>query len=314
GGTYFIDITVPTAPVVVQYEAGGFAGAVWRDFKTYQNYCYGVADLGNSSTLQVFDLSNLPTSVTKVYDSNNFFRRAHNIFVDTLSGRLYCSGANNNNQGITVLDIKTNPANPTLLIQANLGAYSHDIYVENDTVYSFTGVDAGVQVWDFSNLPAVNLISNLPFYPEAGYCHSGWLDKTGNFLYHADETSNTGIKISDFSNLAAPSTVSTFRSALLAPIHTNSMPHNVFVRGDLLFISYYEEGVQVYDISNPVVPVKVGFWDTHPSNTDYNGTFGCWGVYPYFPSGTIIASDDLNGLFVLQLNTSFPVEYGDFTS
>ena len=246
GGTFFIDVTVPTLPVMANYQPAPFANAIWRDYKTYKNYCYAVADAGNSSTLQIFDLSGLPGTVTKVYDSNAFFRRAHNIYIDTLSGRLYAAGPNTNSQGITILDIKTDPTNPTLLLAANLGKYSHDIYVDQDTAYCFMGTGNGFEIWDFTNLGSPNMIGSMNSYPEQGYCHAGWLDKTGNYLVHVDETYDTGIKIADVSNMGAITNVSTFRSALLAPAFDQTMPHNVFVHGDLLYVSYYEEGVQVF--------------------------------------------------------------------
>src|SRR5690606_38295279 len=66
-----------------------------------------------------------------------------------------------------------------------------------------------------------------------------------------------------------------------------------------IVISYYHDGVQVYDISDPRNPVRAGFYDTYPENTNFSGFQGCWGVYPYLPSGNIIASDITHGLFVL---------------
>jgi hypothetical protein len=90
---------------------------------------------------------------------------------------------------------------------------------------------------------------------------------------------------------------------MLAPTASNSIAHNPFIKGDSVYISYYHEGVQVYDISNPNAPVNVSYYDTEPSNTNYNGYRGTWGVYPYLPSGNIIASDVARGLFVLETTT-----------
>jgi len=44
----------------------------------------------------------------------------------------------------------------------------------------------------------------------------------------------------------------------------------------------------------------VGYFDSFVSNTA--GFFGVWGVYPYFPSGLVIASDMQNGLLVYEVN------------
>ena len=47
--------------------------------------------------------------------------------------------------------------------------------------------------------------------------------------------------------------------------------------------------------------IEVGNYDTAPSFGG-DGFNGCWGVYPYLPSGLIIASDIEEGLYVLNPN------------
>jgi hypothetical protein len=50
--------------------------------------------------------------------------------------------------------------------------------------------------------------------------------------------------------------------------------------------------------------VEIGNFDTFLAPAaDAAGTDGAWGVYPFFPSGTVIVSDITNGLFVLADNT-----------
>ena len=51
---------------------------------------YIVCDEGNSSTLQIIDISNLPNSVTTVYDSDSLFQKSHNIFIDTYIRQTIC--------------------------------------------------------------------------------------------------------------------------------------------------------------------------------------------------------------------------------
>jgi hypothetical protein len=83
---------------------------------------------------------------------------------------------------------------------------------------------------------------------------------------------------------------------------TRAVDHNGFTRGSKYYMSNYERGVTVLDISDPLVPVESGFFDTYPSsnNSGFNGT---WGVYPYLPSGVILASDIQGGLYVLRDDT-----------
>ena len=51
---------------------------------------------------------------------------------------------------------------------------------------------------------------------------------------------------------------------------------------------------------------EVGYFDTYPQSNEFTYS-GQWSNYPFFPSGTLIASDDLNGLFVLAPDTEFVV-------
>ena len=81
-----------------------------------------------------------------------------------------------------------------------------------------------------------------------------------------------------------------------------AIPHNLFVKDDLLLVSQYEDGLLVYDIHQPLTPKLIAWYDTHPENTIYNGYYGNWGNYPWLPSGTIVTVDMQNGLFLLRLD------------
>ena len=94
-----------------------------------------------------------------------------------------------------------------------------------------------------------------------------------------------------------------------------AIAHNPFIKDCLAIISYYHEGVQIYDVSNPATPIRVGYFDTDTTigNGNYSPNYrGCWGVYPFLPSGNIIAADRKNGLFVLTFDGNYPNCSGDF--
>jgi hypothetical protein len=77
-------------------------------------------------------------------------------------------------------------------------------------------------------------------------------------------------------------------------------------------MSYYQDGIQIFDISNPASPVRTGYFDTDTlkgqndnySNPAYHGN---WGAYVDLPSGNIIANDMQNGLYVLDANIALSV-------
>ena len=59
-------------------------------------------------------------------------------------------------------------------------------------------------------------------------------------------------------------------------------------------------GTSFVEITDPVNPVEIAYFDTYPAD-DAKNYNGLWSVYPYFPSGTVIGSDLERGLFVWQV-------------
>ena len=148
-GTHFFDVTDPVNSTEVAFVAGAYTGAgvIHRDYHDFQGYLYVVCDEGSTSTLQIIDISNLPGSVNTVYDSNQLFTQAHNIFIDTATAKLYACASN------TAMDIYSlhNPINPVLLYSYTSVGHVHDAYVRNDTAYLNCGGN-GFKIVDFSVL------------------------------------------------------------------------------------------------------------------------------------------------------------------
>ncbi|MBK8490217.1 MAG: choice-of-anchor B family protein [Saprospirales bacterium] len=286
-------------------EIGAFPGGattIWRDMKTYKDRAYSVCDQCQEG-LMIFDLSQLPGTVTKTNQTTEFFKSAHNIFIDEEAGWLFVAGSNANGNGAIILDLNGDPDNPVVIGTPTLpGGYFHDIYVRNKVGYCSHG-NNGYYVYNFADPQNPVLLGTLTDYPQSGYNHSSWLSEDGQYAVMADETFNKGLKMLDVSNLSDIKVTDVFRSKLLAPVDTASIPHNPFIRENYIFISYYHDGVQVFDMSDPHNVQQVAWYDTYPANTNYNGYQGCWGVYAFLPSGTILGSDMSNGLFVLSLDS-----------
>ena len=64
------------------------------------------------------------------------------------------------------------------------------------------------------------------------------------------------------------------------------MAHNVLIKGNTAYISYYREGVQIYDISDPLNPKRLSFFNSG-NYIEFDGKIepfqGMWGVYPFLP-------------------------------
>lgn len=293
---HIISLADPTQPEEIARVYGTATGSnlVHRDIKEFNGYLYCVADEGASSMLQIIDLHNLPSSVSVPYSSNEFIVTAHNLFIDTAAHRLYALGA----QGQTkVMDI-SNPVKPVLLAAYPNPSfylpYVHDAYI-NDNIGIMNCAGHGLWVVDFSDPLAPVTLGTLTDYPDQGYNHSGWISKDGNYYFMCDETHGMDIKVVDISNPSNLQVVATFSPGLW----NGEIAHNVMIRGDLLYASYYYNGVQVWNVSNPSEPKYWGYYDTYPG-PDQTFYAGNWGIYSQLPSNTILASDMQGGLFVLK--------------
>lgn len=294
-GLHFIDVTNPSDIFEAFEIPGAYAGGnvVHRDMKDYNGYLYAVCDEGGSnSTLQIIDMTGLPNSINQVYSSNEFVTTSHDLYIDTAQAKLYLLGASGQTK---VLDI-SNPTHPVLLASYPNATYSipytHDGFIKNNIGFFNCG-GAGFWIVDFSNPLAPVTLSTLTAYTDAGYNHSGWLTEDGNYYVLCDETHGSRPKILDVSDLTEPKEVATIQPGNWA----NEIAHNVIVRGNYAYFSYYYDGLEVWDISNPLNPQRAYYYDTYPGpNT--NSYAGAWGVNPNLPSGNILISDISTGLYV----------------
>ncbi len=300
GQVHFIQLPVGEPPVEVHRHPGS-SNSVWRDFKTFRDRAYAVADQGSDGLL-IFDLSQLPDTVILTNQLTDRFTRAHNIFIDESNGLLYAVGVNAAANAV-VFDLNDDPDEPVVRFNGQLpGGYIHDIYVRDNIAFASSGFN-GLWVYDFSDPETPTVLGSLTAYPESGYNHASWLNPAGDKLIFADETHGRSLKLTDVSDYTDMEVISLFKSALLAPENTGSIAHNPFIRGQYAIVSYYHDGVQIFDLSDPENVTQAAYYDTYPDNQGYGGYDGNWGVYPFLPSERIIATDITYGLFVLTADS-----------
>ena len=340
-GAAVVDVTDPTRPVVV----GSVPGLIspWREVKVYQFFnpakgrydAYGyVVSEAPGSGLQILDLTDLPKSV-KLAATSTAFARAHTLSIANVD---YATGAGNvpdlppvlyvegsNVAGLLAFDV-SNPVAPRL-IGTYFNSYAHDIWAgvlrgdrarvcpsgsdPCEIVVNWAG-DA-IRVLDFSVKENPMLISRL-IYLGLGFAHSGWISRDGNSLFSMDELDerntgqNTSVRVIDVRDWSNPQVVAVW-------VGTNkTIEHNGYTIGDRYFLSNYERGLTILDVSNPLSPVESAFFDTYPA-TDEANFHGAWAVYPFLPSGNILISniDGAGGLFVLKESVAGPLPRAPIT-
>ncbi len=336
-GIVVVDLLDPENPRIVGRIAG--QQTVWRDIKVFQRFdeanqvwqafAYVTADSASKGTV-IIDLNQLPNSISLINRDNTDIS-AHNVYISNVdyslgitnpntSAQLHIGGSNQLGGSFRsyALDNPTSLQATYTLPGATRNDYAHDLSsltisdsrATTQCVNAIAGTcllildfnENQLRLWDHSDTNTAVNLSNTA-YPNVSYVHSGWWSEDRQFVFVHDELDerdvglNTTLRIFELSDLTAP----TLAGIWTGP--TTAIDHNGFVRGNRYYMSNYERGITVLDITDPATPVEVGNFDTFPSsdNTTFNGA---WGVYPYLPSGIILASDINTGLYVLRDNTT----------
>ena len=321
-GTSFVDITDATNPRVVGFLPTHTNGSTWRDVKVYNNHAFIVADAAGLHGMQVFDLTQLRSvsgaavlfDETAHYDN---FGSAHNIVINEETGYAYAvgigSGGTTCGGGLHMINIQ-NPTAPVFAgcyADASTGrrgtGYTHDAQC---VMYNGPDVEhQGKEICFGSNETALNIADvtdkgnpqrlSSAAYPSVAYAHQGWLSEDHRYFFLDDEldepnlTANTRTIIWDVQDLDDPVVANTYLA------DSRSRDHNQYVKGNFLYQSNYTSGLRILDISDPVNPVEVAFFDVLPqdASTAFNGS---WSNYPYFESGKVVATSIDEGLFILE--------------
>ncbi|MCE7981122.1 MAG: choice-of-anchor B family protein [Caldilinea sp. CFX5] len=328
-GTGIVDITVPTQPTVVAHIPA--AASLWRELRAYQTYdavarrwrayAYIVTEAAGQG-VQIVDLSNLPLSAT-LLGTYTGVSRVHTIHLDNTTydtnvsrngtpARAILQGANVNSGAFRLLDL-SNPTNPTLLKDAPSGTqYVHDgtslvitdtrtadCYQQQNPCTIYVDYNENtVDLWDITNPATPYRISSTP-YNGSQYTHSGWWTEDKRYLFIQDELDeyylghNTRVRTLDIANLRAPVISGVWNGP------TRAIDHNGYTKGPRYYMSNYQRGLTILNITNPNALVEEAFFDSYP--TSNNAAFnGAWGTYPYFPSGNVAISDIEGGFFLVR--------------
>ncbi|MBI4931319.1 MAG: choice-of-anchor B family protein [Bacteroidetes bacterium] len=295
-GLSVVDITNPANVFQVTLVSG--PNCTWREIKTLGNYAYVTTECGTIG-LQIVDLTNLPATPLPVATwaptiSSTVLKTIHALHIDEAKGKIYLFGSNIANQGALIADIQTTPMAPIYLGKYD-NRYIHDGYIRNDTMYACHIYEGDCEVVNVAN-PAAG-VSIGDFATPNNFAHNAWLSADSKTCFTTDEVNDSYLAAFDVSALGNITELDRIQSNP----GSNSVVHNTHIinvgGNDFAVTSWYKDGFTIVDAGRPDNLVQVGNYDTAPTASG-SGMSNDWGVYPFFPSGTIVASDMANGLFV----------------
>lgn len=256
--------------------------------------------------LHIVSLTNpaAPVLLSKINVASNGFARVHTMFLER--NFLYEAAHQNTTNWIKVFNV-SNPFAPVFLRNiTNAGAYK---------IHQITTVKKGAQtilytsdfgnggsspgqtdIWDVTDIG-----TQAPLFlgkiTSGASSHSSWPTPDGNTLVVCRETTGGEVKLYDISNPAAPVLQSVISPATLGM--PAALPHNPVVISNLLYLSWYQHGLQIFDITDRTKPVRIGSYDTFPGSIA-SSFQGNWGVFPDLGLNKILLSDMQTGLYILD--------------
>ena len=323
-GTSFVDVTDPSNPRFLGNlpMTEGSRANTWRDAKVFNNHAFIVADGAGEHGMQVFDLTRLrDVTESEVFEADALYTgitSSHNVAINEATGFAYLVGSSGEEScggGSHMVDIN-DPLNPVFagcFAHPNTGrrgtGSSHDaqcvIYHGPDEDYRDREIcvnsnETALSVADVTDKDNPVAVASAA-YPNVAYAHQGWLTEDHRYFYSNDELDEvnglveaTRTLIWDLEDLDDPLLLTEYFSP------TQATDHNLYIRGNRLYMTNNRAGLRVLDISDPENPVEVGHFDTTPWSNDEAGFDGTWSVYPYFESGTVLLSSRREGLFIVK--------------
>ncbi|HTK82543.1 MAG TPA: choice-of-anchor B family protein [Bacteroidota bacterium] len=294
----------------VAFIPGPTSAYCYREIRTHLNYGYIVYDYptaGEVIGMQIVDLSGLPDTVvllkTFLYADSAFGNVGTSHTLEYSNGYLYCNGSTRYPPaGTVIFSLRNDPTSPEFA-GAYEPAYIHDAYIRNDTMYGaaiYSG--GGLFIADVRNKSSPLTLGKI-VYPGSG-THNAWSTLDSRYVFTTDEVGTTNHDLKVWALDSLPNSV---KVAEWSADPTTSI-HNVYVRGNYLYAAHYKAGFRVLDIHDPTNPAEAGFYDTYQPAVDsvLSPYAGCWGAFPFFPSGRIIASDMQTGLYLFRFDNLKP--------
>lgn len=300
-GVLIYDISNPDAPVLVSYYAPSNSLDM-EDVKVSNGIGYFADNMG--SGLHIVDVSDPanPALLTQITSANGGYDNTHKIAV--WQNFLFIPQNLTAPALIKVFDV-SNPALPVLktTITATDPKWINDIDIQTNsagkTLMYTAGWGGKCDIWDITSI-ATQSATLLGSFSAGIDGSSASATADGNYLAYSRKTTDgtSEVKIYNISNPASVTVASTLTMTALGIDAV--APHDPRIMGNLLYVSWFQAGTLIFDITNPAAPVLVGSYDTWPGPVNSGQLDGNWGVYPYLGQDRVLLSDRNTGLYIID--------------
>lgn len=248
--------------------------------------------------IHIVDVSNpyAPSLITRITSADGGWDSVHTIL---LNGNYLYVPHFLVDPYMQVWDV-TNPASPVLkwtFLTTDPNSIRQSS-ISGTRLYT-SGRGGHTDIWDITNI-ATQPPQLLGTILSGSLSHSSSPTEDGNYLVSSRELNGNGGDVRIF-NVSDPTNVAQTALMTMPEFGIESVsPHNPAVMGNLLFHSWYNAGLQVFDITDKTNPLLLGSYDTWPGDIVVNVYEGNWGIYPYLGKDRVLVSDQDTGLYILD--------------
>jgi len=305
-----VDASDPERPVVLETRYG--AGYV-KDIKIADGLMFTNGECGCRTDspeweaydrvgVRIFDFADPSNPKLVGAIGGDTAASVHNVSYE--SGVVYVSDNDADAVGIYSIEDPSDPVHLGDWVPPK--AFVHDQVVLDDKLY--VAFWAGFAIVDVSD-PAKPVDEVLFLREGPSAVHNIWPTQDGSHVLTTDERPGGHVRIYDVRDPSDVVEVAAFQTT------DKHIVHNVHVRGDFAYVSYYVDGLYVLDLSDPADPQVVGWYDSYTLDLDTGHSHdtaipseehthdsrlydGAWGVWPF---GTYLALGDMQrGLILLD--------------
>lgn len=186
----------------------------------------------------------------------------------------------------------------------------HDFYVGYDPATrqdKFYGAGAGgYYVYDITKPETPKLLFSLAGVQGVTYGHTFTPTPDGAYAVTETEYQGAPLRIFDLRPGQEGKAQNINRPIAFWTANYRNLAHNHEVRWPYVFVSAYEDGLQIFNMMDPYNPFTVGYFDTydgpHQSRGVNNVNMGAWGVDVRNADGLIVVSDMMTGFWAFKMD------------